>query len=400
MSASRPVSASLTMALGALMAIAPLATDLYLPGLPALAGDLGSGMGAAQATVTVSLFGMGIGQLFFGPLSDAVGRRWPAILATAGHGLLSVLCALVQNIELLLVLRLVQGFCGAAAMVVVMAVVRDISAGRAAGVLMSRLMLVMGVAPVLGPTLGGALLLLTDWRGIFIALAALAAVISAFAYWRLPESLEHERRNDFRFGPVLRSYAAVLRDRIFVAVLIAAAATSTGMFAFISASPFIYQEVYGVGEQAYAALFGMNALCMVVGTQINPLLLRRWAPPKILLLAVVWMTLWATVAIIGVITTDNMWLFAIPMAVFQFGLGLVNPNTQVIGLHAHGARAGAAAAVLGAGRFMVAGLLAPMVGRFGGDSAVPLCVVMAAVSLLSVAVVLVVRRAMASVDYS
>lgn len=385
--------------LGALMALAPLATDFYLPGLPALRRELDAGVATAQATVTVTLFGMGVGQLLFGPVSDALGRRRLAMIATYAHAVLSVGCALVDDIALLLALRLAQGLCGAAVMVVVMAMVRDLASGRAAGVLVSRLMLVMGVAPVLGPTLGGLLLLVTNWRGLFIALAIFGILIGLASQMSLPESLPPTRRRRLHPHEILASYRSVLGDPLYLGVLAIASMTSTAMFAFISASPFVYQEVYGLSEVSYAIAFGVNALCMVVGTQLNPLLIQRWTPPQILLGALIWMTLGATMAVGSVLLLDSVLAFAIPMGLYQIGLGLVNPSTQVIGLHQHGDHAGAAAAGLGAGRFMAAGLLAPVVGVFGKD-ALPLSCAMVLLALLAGVVMITMRGRAGRLDYA
>lgn len=385
--------------LGFLLALAPLATDFYLPGLPDLSLELGASMATAQATVTVTLFGMGLGQLVFGPVSDAVGRRRPAVIATLVHGMLSIACALVSNIWVLLVLRLLQGLCGAAVLVVVMAMVRDLATGRAAGKLISRLMLVMGVAPVLGPTAGGVVLLVTNWRGLFVALAVLGLLIGIVSHQSLPESLGPDRRGRLHVSGVFASYRTVFSDPLAVSVLIVSSLASTATFAFISASPFVYQEAYAVGQLPYALLFGANAVCMIIGTQVNALLLRAVSPPQILMGAVTWMTLCAGATVVMVSISDRTWAFAVPMGMFQLGLGLVNPSTQIIGLHHHAAHAGAAAAVLGAGRFMVAGILSPLVGLFGRGAA-PLAVVMAGCSALGLIAVLAVRVRARAEDFS
>src|ERR671916_2824872 len=198
----------LVVVLGALMAIGPLTIDTDLPALPQLSEEMRATDGQAQLTITGLLLGLGLGQLIIGPLSDTVGRRRPLLIGLAAHGLMSVLCALAPSIGLLAVTRTLQGVAGAAVSVVVMAIVRDLFTGIRAAQLLSRLMLVLGLAPILAPSLGSALLTVTSWRGIFVGLAVAAIALWVLAWRALPETLPTVRRQPATVRGSLRSYGA------------------------------------------------------------------------------------------------------------------------------------------------------------------------------------------------
>src|SRR4030081_2561640 len=204
------------LVLGALIALGPLTIDMYLPALPALGADLGASASAVQLTLTGTLVGLGLGQLVIGPFSDAVGRRTPLIAGTALHVGAALLVLIAPNLAVLGLLRRVQGVGAAAAFVVAMAVVRDLFTGRAAATMLSRLMLVMGAAPILAPSIGAGILLTGSWRGVFVVLAALGVALLLVAIFLLKETLPPSRRRTGSFRPVLRTYRMLVTDRQFV----------------------------------------------------------------------------------------------------------------------------------------------------------------------------------------
>jgi MFS transporter, DHA1 family, multidrug resistance protein len=334
----------LVLVLGALISIGPLTIDMYLPALPAMADELGASDSAVQLTLTGMLAGLAVGQLIIGPLSDALGRRRPLIVGITTHGFASLLCAVAPSVELLSVVRVVQGFAGAAITVVALAIVRDLFSGVAVARLMSRLMLVIGVAPILAPSLGGVILDWTSWRGIFVVLAGAAALLVLVAVLGVRETLPVERRRSARLRATLGTYRMLLRDRAFVALIFIAGLMMSAIFAYVSGSSFVLQEGYGLDAQTFGLVFGANAAGLVVFTQANPLLLRRYGPATVLSGALLLAT-------------------------------------------------GAAAALLGSVQFGVGALVAPVLGLFGAGSAVPMGTVMLTVSS-SAAVLMfgVVRR--------
>ena len=272
----------LVLVLGALSAIGPLTIDTYLPALPSLTAQFGATDVQAQTTITGLLVGLGLGQLVIGPLSDAVGRRKPLLLGLAGHGLMSVLCALAPSITLLAVTRTLQGVAGAAVAVVAMAMVRDLFSGYRAAQLLSRLVLVLGVAPILAPSLGSALLKFTSWQGIFVALAVAAVALFALAFFALPETLPPSRRIPAKFGSTLLAYRGLFRDRTFLVLVAVAALMFSVLFCYVAGSSFILQDQFGLNPQQFGIAFSTTAVGMIIATQINPLLLKRWAPIQIL----------------------------------------------------------------------------------------------------------------------
>jgi DHA1 family bicyclomycin/chloramphenicol resistance-like MFS transporter len=392
---SRRRYVQLVLVLGALIAIGPLTIDMYLPALPALAADLRAEPAAVQGTLTGMLVGLGVGQLVIGPVSDAVGRKRPLLAGLVGHGLTSVLCALAPGVLTLTAARTLQGVAGAAVSVVAMAIVRDLFSGLAAAKLLSRLMLVMGVAPVLAPTLGGQVLRLTSWRGIFVVLGAAAAVLVLVAAFGLRETLPPHRRRSARPRQTLATYRSLLGDGVFVALALVGGLMFATMFANISGSPFVLQDVYGLDEQTYAVVFGCNAVGIVAATQVNPVLLRRFTPRQVLTGGVAAAVL-AAVVLLLTTGTGALGLAGVlaPLAVIIASCGFAFPNTPALALTRHGEAAGTAAAMLGAAQFGIGGLAAPLVGLLGTASAVPMAAVMlAATTTALLLLVLVVRRA-------
>ena len=233
------VPVELVLLIGALSAFAPLSIDMYLPGLPAIATELGASPAEVQLTLTACLIGLALGQLVSGPLSDTYGRRRPLLVGLALYTVASLLCAAAPTVWTLVAARLLQGLGGAAGIVIARAVVRDHYSGSAAARFFALTMLVNGLAPILAPIIGGQLLLITTWQGIFLVLAGIGAILFLVAALRLAESLPPERRRSGRLGDVARSYRGLLGDRGFMSYVLASALAFAAMFAYISASPFV-----------------------------------------------------------------------------------------------------------------------------------------------------------------
>lgn len=382
----------LVLVLGALVALGPLTIDLYLPALPTLADELRASEPQVQLTLTGIMLGLGLGQLVLGPVSDAVGRRRVMLSGIAVHALMSVLAAFAPSIEVLTAVRVGQGVAGAAVAVTAMAVVRDLFTGRRAAGLLSHLTLVIGVAPILAPSLGGLLLQLTGWRGIFLALAAVAVTLFVVALRGMDETLPVERRRPARVGATLRTYAVLLRDRSFVGLVLLAGLMFSALFAYVAGSSFVLQEYYGLDEQQFGILFGINAAGLIVATQVNPFLLRRWEPQHILT-AGVGLGMAATSALLAAALTEApLVLVLVPLWLVMFSVGLSFPNTPALALSRHGEAAGSAAALLGAVQFGLASVITPLTGLVSTGSAVGMGVVMTGAVWLGALVLLVLVR--------
>ena len=391
----------LVLVLGALSAIGPLTIDTYLPALPELSRQLGATDAQAQATITGLLIGLGFGQLIIGPLSDSVGRRKPLLAGLVLHAGMSILCALAPSIGLLTVTRTLQGFAGAAVAVVSMAVVRDLFSGIRAAQLLSRLVLVLGVAPILAPSLGSALLALTSWRGIFVVLAVIALGMLVLAFLALPETLPVERRRPVSITGSFRAYGALFSDRLFIVMVLVAGLMFATLFAYISGAPFVLQDLYGLTPQQFGLAFSANAVGMIAMTQINPWLVKRYSPVTVLSFGVLLAVTGAvTLLVLMLLGVDGWVAFMAPLFFVISAAGLSFPNAPAIALNRHGESAGTAAALLGASQFMIGGAIAPLVGAFGNGTPVPMAVIMVGTTGLAAVLLLSARKALSRYDYS
>jgi DHA1 family bicyclomycin/chloramphenicol resistance-like MFS transporter len=373
--------------LGALTALGPFTIDLYLPAFPVLEADFDTTAAAIQLTLTGTMIGFGVGQLLVGPLSDKVGRRLPLIGVTALHVLASAAAALAPTLMLLGVSRVVMGAGAAAGGVVAMAIVRDLFGGRRLVVMLSRLALVSGAAPVIAPLIGSALLLVMSWRGIFVVLAVYGAVMLVAAIALVPETLPKARRNEPGSTTVRQRYRSVLTDRVFVGVLIIGGMTFSGLFSYLSSSSFLFQQSFGFDAQQYGLLFAVNSLGLVAGVQVASRLAARFGPQWVL----AWSTSTLAVAGVAIIVADQLglglWGILVPLFVFMTACGFTFPCVQVLALDRHGKAAGTAASILGAVNFGVAGFVSPLVGWIAGDTgitATTMAVVMASCAVVGV----------------
>lgn len=356
------------LVLGALVALGPFTIDMYLPALPAITADFGSTDPAVQFTLTGTLAGLALGQLLIGPLSDALGRRRPLIAGTVVHIVASLLCLLAPNVAVLGALRALQGLGAAAAMVIGFAVVRDLYEGTAAATVLSRLMLVVGTAPVVAPSVGSVVLLHTSWRGVFAALAFLGVVLLLVAAAFLRETLPPSRRTALELRPVLRGYSTLFRDRQFVVLVLVAALGMSALFAYISGSPFVLQDQYGMDEQQFAFIFATGAIFLTAATQFNVVLLRRFSPKRIVTVALGASAFFGAITIVTTqLEMGGLWGFVVPVWLVLTASGFVLPNSPALALSRHGEAAGTAAAVLGAAQFGLGALIAPFVGILGND---------------------------------
>ena len=348
---------------GMMAALPAVSTDMYLPSLPDVVIDLNTTKAAAQLSLTGVLIGGGVGQLIIGPLSDRYGRRRPFMAGITLHIITSILCALAPGIVSLIALRFIQGFGNAAAGVIAMAVIRDRFVGADAARMMSRLTLVIGAAPMLAPSLGSVIAGWWGWSAVFYVLA-LGGAILMFIVWRfLPETLSVSRRRSQGVLGALRGYRHLFRDRLFIAFAILPGIGLTVVMGYVTGAPFVFQEGYGLTEHQFALLFALNGMGMVIAAQINAALVRRYAPVRVLRLAVlVSMAMGTALLLITITRFGGLIGTAVPLAFMLMINNFVASNGGAIALSRHGDRAGSAAAVMGAMQMGFSGIAASLVG--------------------------------------
>ena len=372
-----PSHGQLVVLLGALSTFGPLSMDMYLPGLPAMARDLSAPAWAAQLTITTSMLGLAGGQLVAGPISDALGRRRPLLAGLAAYTATSVLCALAPNVWMLLVLRLAQGCAGAAGIVIARAVVRDLHEGVEAARVFAMLMLVGGLAPILAPIVGGQLLHVTDWRGIFVVLGAIGAALLIAAWWLLAETLQERHRHRGGLVATVHVFGGLVRDRHFMGYVLSAGLTFAAMATYISGSPFVLQDIHGVSPQVFSLLFAVNAGGIMLASQLSRKLVVRHGPRRLLDAGMAQGALGGAGVLVSVVAGLGLGGLLPSLFVMVSSIGLVLPNSAALALADHPRTAGSASALLGLAQFAIGAVTAPLAGVGGSHTALPMAIVMA-----------------------
>ena len=351
--ATSPTGTGLTplrlFTLASATALGSLSIDLYLPAFPRLAQEMAASQASVQITLTACVIGLAVGQLVAGPLSDAIGRRRPIVFGLLAWSLTSFLCALAPSIATLTALRFAQGLAGSAGIVVARAVVRDLAAGDQLVRAFARLMLVVGVVPILAPTLGGAMLRVMSWRWLFVVLGVLGALFAVGIYLGLRESLPPEQRRPGGAVATFGSYRTLLRDVSYVRAALVVSFMFAALFTYVSSSSFVFIDAYGLDTAQFGAMFATSSVALVLGTQLSGLLSGR-------------------------LTVGRHLMLAIPIVVTIFGIGMAMPVASSAAMSRHPERAGAASALLGLFQFTVGGVVAPIVGMIGTTSAVPMAI--------------------------
>ncbi|MGQ4446158.1 Bcr/CflA family efflux MFS transporter [Streptomyces griseus] len=394
--AARRTGLLVTLVLGGLTALPPLSMDMYLPALPAVTDSLSAPAATIQLTLTACLAGMALGQLVVGPMSDRWGRRKPLLLGMVVYVLATAICALAPTAELLIGFRLLQGLAGAAGIVIARAVVRDLYDGVEMARFFSTLMLISGVAPIIAPLIGGQVLRVTDWRGIFVVLTGVGIALTLVVWKWLHETLPPADRHTGGVTDALRTMRGLLADRVFTGYMIAGGLAFAVLFAYISASPFVVQEIYGASPQTFSLLFGLNSIGLIAVGQINgKLLVGRFSLDKVLgfglaviVLAAVALLLMTT----GVFGEAGLVPVAAGLFVLMSAMGLAMPNTNAQALMRTKHAAGSASALLGTSSFLIGAIASPLVGIAGEDTAVPMAVVQVVCAVAAVACFLLLCR--------
>ncbi len=373
------------LVLGALTALGPFTIDMYLPAFPVLEQEFQVNAAAIQLTLTGTMVGFAVGQLLVGPLSDQIGRRRPLIAATALHIVACFAAAFAPDLFWLGVARVLQGLGAAAGAVVATAMVRDLFGGYPLVRMLAHLSLVNGLAPILAPVIGSQLLLFVDWRGLFWYLAGFGVLVVLATAVFIRETLPVERRRIRGHSSVAERYGALFRDRIYVGAVVIAGMNFSALFAYLSSSSFLFQDVHGLSAQEYGLLFGLNSIGVVAGVQISSRLQKRIGPAWIIAGATIVQSICAVAMIVLDLSGAGIFGTIVPLFVFIAACGFNFPAISALALVRHGAEAGTAASVLGAANFGVAGLVSPIVGLFVIRDSIP----MASVMLVAIGVAII-----------
>lgn len=351
---------------------------MYLPALPALTRDFHAQASSVQLTLSACLLGLAAGQIVIGPLSDAYGRRRPLLIGVAAYGLASLLCVFAPSVGALIALRFIQGVTGAAGIVISRAIVRDMYSGVAMARFFSLLMLVNGLAPILAPVIGAQLLRFTSWRGTFVTLSIIGALMFLSALLGIQETLPPESRHEGGIRATLATFKQLLGDRSFIGCSLCGGLGFAAMFAYISGSPFVLQDIYGVSPQVFSAIFGMNAAGLILLGQLNARLTRR-VPLRRLLIRGLLVVACAGLLLLAVVVSGSIGLIGVLPALFMVvaSQGMIGPNSTALALTGHPSTAGSASALLGVTQFAIGAAASPLVGIGGTATAVPMAVVIA-----------------------
>ena len=378
--------------LGALSAFGPLAIDFYLPAFPAMALAFGTDEQHVQLTLAAYFLGLSIGQLAYGPVADRFGRRIPLLIGVGLFTAASLLCAYAPNLDWLIGARFIQALGGCAGMVISRAVVSDKCDAVGSAKVFSQLMLVMGLAPILAPMLGGLLVNTTGWQSIFLALTGFSALAGLAVALGLPESMPAHLPRQPLSG-ALHQYGRLLKDPVYLGHALTGGIAIAGMFSYIAGSPFVIIKLYGIPAEHFGWFFGVNAAGFILVAQVNARLLAKRGP-AFLLTRTVWIYLGAGLALLAVsaLRTEQLWPLLIPLFVCIASLGCILPNASACAMNGQGARAGSASAMLGCLQFSVAAGAAALVGVLHDGSAMPMAMVISLCGILVVCAAMVTRR--------
>ncbi|MFC3803899.1 multidrug effflux MFS transporter [Cohnella sp. GCM10012308] len=383
--------------LGLFSTLGPFTIDMYLPAFPQIVERFGTTASLVQLSLTACLLGLGFGQIVMGSLSDVHGRRNPLLIAMAFYVLASLGCAFSPHIGLLIACRFVQGFAASAGIVISRAIARDLYEGHELTRFFSLLLLVGNLGPLVAPVAGSGILSFSSWIGVFVALSLLGIYLWIMTKWRLKETLPVERRSPSNFKQQLRNYGTLLRDRQFVGYMLAQGIMIAGVFAYVSGTPFIYQNIYGASPTVFALLFGSNGISLIIGSQIVGRASHRVSERTFLLLGLC-LALCASVAVLIVALVHGpLFTLVIPLFVFVASIGMTSTAAFPLAMESQAHMAGSAAALLGVIQFLIGAIVSPLVGIAGEDTAVPLGVIILATSTAAMlAYLLLVRRGQAA----
>ncbi|HTI09884.1 MAG TPA: Bcr/CflA family multidrug efflux MFS transporter [Puia sp.] len=383
----------LILILGMLSAIGPFSIDMYLPGFPSIAADLGTTV--AKVTLSLSSFFIGIsaGQFLYGPLLDRYGRKKPLYMGLSLYLVASLCCALVHSVEWLIFLRLFQALGACAGLVASRAMVRDLFHVSQNARVFSLLMLVVGVSPIIAPTLGGYIAVAFGWKYIFFVLTLIAAIVLAAVHFTLPESRKPDARLSLKPGAIIKGFLGVMREPQFYTYALTGAIASAGLYAYIAGSPYVFMELFKVTEQQYGWIFALVALGLIGSSQLNSVLLRTYKSEQIIKVALLCQVITAILLFAGSLL-GMLELFSTIFFIFLFLCcqGCVFPNSSALSLAPFSRNAGTASALMGGIQMSIGALTSATVSWLNNHTALPMTGVMAACAMVSFTILLVGGR--------
>lgn len=370
--------------LGALASFAPLSIDMYLPALPNLTEDLNASTSLVQLSLTACLLGIALGQLFAGPFSDVLGRRGPLLVGLIIYTISSLLCAFATTVGTFIIMRFIQGLAGSAGVVISRAIVRDLYSGSEMTKFFSLLMLVNGTAPIMAPILGGQVLQVASWRGVFFILFAVGIVMLLAVFWGLQETLPASRRLKGGLKNTVLTFKGLVKNRTFMGYALAQGFVMAAMFAYISGSPFILQNIFGVSPQVFSVFFGVNSIGIIIAGQITGRLAGRIPERKLLAAGLALSFTGGGVLLVMTITGGGLYAILLPLFLVVSSVGIVGTSSFSLAMQDQAKTAGSASALIGVLSFVFGGAMAPLVGLGGSYTAIPLGIVIAAAETAAV----------------
>ncbi|WP_439881817.1 multidrug effflux MFS transporter [Pontibacter sp. MBLB2868] len=379
--------------LGALAALGPFAIDMYLPGFPAITKDLNTDISHVALSLTSYFIGISVGQLIYGPLVDRFGRKKPLIIGLIIFVTASIGCAMAPTVEWLIGLRLLLALGGCAGMVASRAVVRDVFPVSEIPRVFSMLMLVMGVAPIIAPTLGGFVTANLGWRYIFILLSGIGLAVLLLVSFRLPESRGADKTLSLKPKRVIGDFISVLKNPAFLTYALAASTAQAGLFAYITGSPFVFMEKFGLSETHYGWAFGLNAFGFIAGSQVNNLAMKRRTSAQITLRAGIVQFVAGVLLLTGnyfgfIGATGSLML----IFCYLFSLGFISPNASALALAPFARNAGSASALMGSAQMAMGAVASALVSTFHNGTSLPMTSVMASATVVSLTLLLGFRK--------
>lgn len=389
-----PRRLTLILILGSLAALGPLSIDMYLPAFPDMSRSFDASASLIQLSLTACMLGMALGQLIVGPLSDVRGRKRPLMVALLAYLLASLACAMAPTIEVLIALRFIQGAAGASGIVISRAIVRDLFDGPELTRFFAALSLVNGTAPILAPVIGGQLLRFGDWHFVFYLLAILSTMMLLAVALRLPETLPLDRRVEGNLTTTLKTFGRLLTDRVFIGYAFAQAFVMGAMFAYISGSPFVLQNIYGASPQQFSFLFGLNGIGIILAAQIAGRLAGRVDSERLMRISLTIVASASILLFLAMTLTDQLIFVMIPLFFVVSSVGLISTLGFTLAMQNYGTTAGSASALLGLLPMLVGSLVSPLVGIMGEQSAVPMGIIIMTLDCLALILYygLIVRR--------
>ena len=365
----------MAIVLGSLAAFGPLSIDMYLPALPNIAKGFGTSPSFVQLSLTFFILGLASGQLLTGPISDVFGRRKPLLIGLIAYFIASLLCVFSPSIWALIILRFIQGLAGSAGIVISRAIVRDLYSGTELTKFFSLLALVNGLAPILAPVLGAQLLKLVPWQGVFIVLSVIGIVMFFVVLFGLPETHHEEKRSAGGVKNTLSTFLKLLKDRGFIGYALAQGLVFAAMFAYISGSPFVVQTIYGASPQMFSLIFAINAIGIMISSQMAGRLAGRIHESKLLAFGLGESLIGGIILLLLLIMHAKLIFILIPLFFVVSSVGIVNTAGFSLAMQTQGKNAGSASALLGVLSLAFGGIVAPLVGIGGGHTAVPMGIV-------------------------